>query len=71
MMGVGPLQSHLQSILKPLGGVKSLDSVVSNPCLILSEPLCHSLSPMNPDTVILEYVRAIREEKNLLMEEPI
>ena len=27
------------------------------------EPLFHNLSPMNPGIVILEYARAIREEK--------
>ena len=45
----------------------TLDSVVANPCVkmccMLTEPLFHSLSPMNPGIVILEYARAIREEK--------
>ena len=33
-------------------------------CLILPESLFHNLSLMNPGIVVLEYVRAIREEKN-------
>ena len=32
-------------------------------CLMLPEPLCHYLSLMSPDIVILEYVHVIREEK--------
>ena len=32
-------------------------------CLMLPEPLLHNLRPMNCGTVILEYARAIREEK--------
>ncbi|KAJ0003134.1 hypothetical protein NQD34_018174 [Periophthalmus magnuspinnatus] len=33
---------------------------------MLPEPLIHNLSLMNPGIVILEYARAIREEKNPL-----
>ena len=44
-----------------------LDSVVAidvwTCCVSLPEPLFHSLSLMNPGIVILEYARAIREEK--------
>ena len=30
-------------------------------------PLCHNWRPMNLNIVVLEYARAIRDEKNLLM----
>ena len=39
-------------------------------CLMLPEPLSHSLSLMNRGIVILEFTRVIREEKNPLIEKP-
>lgn len=39
-------------------------------CLIVPEPLFHSLSMMNRGNVILEYTHVIRVEKNSLMEKP-
>ena len=53
-----------------------LDSVVSQPihewkwCLMLPEPLFHSLSMMNRGNVFFEYARVVRVEKNPLMEKP-
>ncbi len=60
-------QSLLQHIPKILNGVKVWTLWwpihVWKLCLMLPEPLFHNLSPMNRGIVILEYARAIREEK--------
>lgn len=49
-----------------------LDSEVANSCVKMishaSEPVLHSLSSMNPGTVILQFAHATREENNLVIQ---